>query len=207
VGVPSVRGFSKREAIRFGWITMWSYPGFFVLLLIVTGLIYVFPQALGALVGEDNFILSAFLALAAAFLQIIVGMGLIRISLQFASGEKGEFADLFACVPLFFKYLLGSILYGLIVMGGMILLIVPGIIWSIKYMFFSYFIVERGLGPVEALKQSGALTQGAKWNLFLFGLLLCGVNLLGALVLLIGLFATIPTTMVATAYAYRRLQS
>jgi uncharacterized membrane protein len=63
------------------------------------------------------------------------------------------------------------------------------------------------LGPVEALKQSGALTQGAKWNLFLFGLLLCGVNLLGALVLLIGLFATIPTTMVATAYAYRRLQS
>ncbi len=47
--------------------------------------------------------------------------------------------------------------------------------------------------------------MGAKWDLFLFGLLLGLINFVGALVFLIGLFATIPTTMVAYAYVYRHL--
>jgi len=41
--------------------------------------------------------------------------------------------------------------------------------------------------------------------LSLFDLLLGLINLLGAICLLIGLFATIPTTMVATAFVYRKL--
>ena len=85
------------------------------------------------------------------------------------------------------------------------MLIVPGIIWGIQYMFFSYFIIDEDLGPMEALKRSAAITEGAKWDLFLFGLLLAGINLLGALCLLVGLIATIPATMLAFAFAYRRL--
>jgi len=185
---------------------MMSNPGFFVLLLIVVGLIYIFPEAFRASLGQDDPILAALLTLASAVLQIVIGMGLIRISLRFADSDKGQFADLFSCLPLFFKYLFSSILYGLIVLAGTILLIIPGIIWAIKFMFFSYFIVDQGLGPVEALKRSGAITDGAKWDLFGFGLLLFGINILGALALLIGLLATIPTSMVATAYVYRRLQ-
>jgi len=42
-------------------------------------------------------------------------------------------------------------------------------------------------------------------DLFLFNLLLILINLLGAICLLIGLFVTIPTTMVAWAFVYRRL--
>jgi len=40
-----------------------------------------------------------------------------------------------------------------------------------------------------------------------FGFVLAGINILGTLALLIGLFATIPTTMVATAFVYRKLLS
>ena len=132
-------------------------------------------------------------------------MGLIKIALRFCDKEKGEFAELFSCFPLFFKYLFGSILCMLIVLGGMILLIIPGIIWSIKFQFFTYFIIDKGLGPIEALKRSSAITKGAKWDLFIFGLLLGLINLLGALCLLVGLFATIPTTIVAMAFVYRKL--
>jgi hypothetical protein len=42
-------------------------------------------------------------------------------------------------------------------------------------------------------------------HLFLFGLALGGINILGALVFFVGLFATIPTSMVAYAYVYRTL--
>jgi len=245
-GTGRSRGFSKREAIQFGWITMWNNPGFFVVLMVLVGLVYILPGALQAMVREERPFLSAFLALASMVLHIVIAMGLIRISLQFACGEKGEFADLFACMPLFFKYFLAWILYALMVSAWWVVALLPGVIaialspdlyvssgylpgslslwvlglvgwmipfailslvWAIKYMFFGYFIVERGLGPVKALQQSNALTKGAKWDLFIFGLLLCGINLLGALVFLIGLFVTIPTTMVAIAYVYRRLQS
>ncbi|MDH7499265.1 MAG: DUF975 family protein [candidate division NC10 bacterium] len=199
-------GFSKGEAIRFGWNAMMSNPGFFVMLLIVVGLIYIFPEMLRKSMGQEDPMLTLLLGLVSAVLQIVIGMGLIRISLSFADSAKGQFSDLFSCLPLFFKYLFSSILYALIVLAGIVLLIVPGVIWAIKYMFFSYLIVDQGLGPVEALKRSGAMTKGAKWDLFLFGLLLLGVNLLGALALLIGLFATIPASMVAMAYVYRMLQ-
>ena len=119
--------------------------------------------------------------------------------------SKGEFADLFSCFPLFFKFLFSYILYSLIVCGGYVLLIIPGIIWGIKFWFFDYFVIDKWLGPVEALKKSYGITTGVKWNLFVFFLAVIGINLLGALCLLIGLFVTIPTTMVATAFVYRKL--
>jgi len=197
--------FSKSEAIRFGWNTMKSNLGFFIGLLIVVGLISYGPTIIAELLKEDAPILSIIITIASWVLELIIGMGLIKIALRFCDNEKGKFADLFSCYPLFFKYLFGSILYGLIVLVGIILLIIPGIIWGIKFQFFSYFIIDKGCGPIEALKRSSVITRGAKWNLFLFGLLLVVINLLGALCLLIGLFATIPTTMVASAFVYRKL--
>ena len=213
--------FSKGEAIRFGWETTTQNLWFFVGLLIVVGLLYFIPKVVTRYLSSllqftrgpfDNLgvqILAAspsfFLGLAAWVLQFAAGIGLLRIILIFCDGAKAQFSDLFSCFPLFFKYLFGSILYGLIVVGGVLLLIVPGIIWAIAYQFFSYLIIDKKMGPVAALKKSGQITKGVKWNLFLFGLLLAGINILGALALVIGLFVTIPTTMVATAFVYRKL--
>ncbi len=106
----------------------------------------------------------------------------------------------------FFRYLWGILLQGLIGAVGFILLVVPGLIWTYKYMFTGFLIVDKGLRPVEALRQSGVLTQGAKMDLCVFSLLLGAINVLGALALLVGLLWTIPTSIVATAYVYRRLQ-
>ncbi|OGZ35498.1 MAG: hypothetical protein A3A94_02665 [Candidatus Portnoybacteria bacterium RIFCSPLOWO2_01_FULL_43_11] len=201
----SAQNFSKKEAIKFGWQTMKSNLGFFIGLLLLVFVINIGPGLLTALVLGKIPLLSFVFAVISWVLQIIIGIGLIKIALKFCGNEKGEFSDLFSSYPLFFKYLFGSILYGLIVFGGLILLIIPGIIWSIKYQFYLYFIVDKGLGPIESLKKSGEITKGVKWNLFLFGLLLAGINILGVLALLIGMFAAIPTTMVATAFVYRKL--
>mgnify|MGYP001580926209 CR=1 FL=1 len=201
----TIQKFSKREAIRFGWNTMKSNLGFFIGLLIVVILIGIVPGIIADLLAKDAPVLSIIISIASWVLQLVIGMGLIKIALRFCDKEKGEFAELFSCFPLFFKYLFGSILCMLIVLGGMILLIIPGIIWSIKFQFFTYFIIDKGLGPIEALKRSSAITKGAKWDLFIFGLLLGLINLLGALCLLVGLFATIPTTIVAMAFVYRKL--
>lgn len=201
----TTKTFSKSEAVKFGWNVMKSNLGFFIVLLIVVGLIYIVPDMIGKLVEKDAPVLAFIISIISLVLGVVVGLGLIKIALRFCDNQKGRFADLFSQYRLFFKYLFGSILYNLIVSVGMILFIIPGIIWSIQFQFFPYFIVEKRAGPIEALKRSSRLTKGIKWNLFRFNLLLMGINLLGTLCLLIGLFATIPTTMVAMAFVYRKL--
>ena len=214
--------FSKREAVAFGWETATHNLPFFVGLLLAVGALYAIPNLLGRFAEAwvrgipESFqtlpfkLLSAFtvvIVVAAAFVAQFVGqLGLLKIALRFCDGEKGRFSDLFSCFPLFFTYLFGSLLYGLIVVGGVLLLIVPGIIWAIQFQFYAYAIIDKGLGPIAALKYSSRITRGAKWDLFLFGFLTGLVILLGAVALWIGLFAPIPTAMVASGSVYRKLQ-
>ena len=192
--------------MRFGWATTKSNIGFFVGLLIATWLLNIVSSIIANIVTiAAGIFIGAIFYIASYVLGIVVSIGLIKIPLRFCDNEKARFADLFSHYHMFFKYLFGSILYVLIVFGGIILLIIPGIIWAIRFGCFGYLIVDKELGPVEALKKSFAITKGATWDLFIFGLLLVGINLLGVLSLLVGLFVTIPITMVATAYVYRRL--
>ena len=197
--------FSIGEALAFGWETMKSNLGFFIGLLIAWGLLYTVPAIIAGMVMEANVFLGVILHIADLALTLVISMGLVKVALRFCDQEKGRFSDLLSQRRLFFKYLFALILYGLIVFGGTLLLIVPGIIWGIKFWFFDYFVIDKKMGPIEALKKSYAVTTGVKWNLFVFFLALTGINLLGALCLLIGLFATIPTTMVAWAFVYRKL--
>lgn len=197
--------FVISEAVQFGWDTTKSNIGFFIGLLIVAGLIQYVPDIIAAIIEADAPTLSIIIRIASFVLSVIIAMGLIKICLRFCDGEKGEVSDLFSCYPLFFDYLIGSILYGLIVVVGLILLIIPGIIWAIKFQFFDYLIVDEGLGPVDALEKSSEITRGVKWELFLLDILLVIINLLGFLCLVVGLFVSIPVTMVAMAFVYREL--
>ena len=201
----TTKAFSKKEALQFGWNTMKANVGFFIGLLLIVWAISVIPGVLNSFI--TNVALALIIALIFRLVQWFLEIGLIKISLAFADGQKSVLPDLFSGKDLYLKYVGGTILYGLIVFGGILLLIVPGIIWSIQFFFYSYLIVEKGLGPVEALKASSAMTKGHKWELFLFGLVTLGVNLLGALCLLVGLFATVPTTLVALASVYRKLSN
>ncbi len=193
------------EAVRFGWDAMKENIWFFIPLLVVAFLIENVPGAIAEYAGEDFPIISFVLMLAGLILGFVVQIGLTKISLKFCDNIKGKLDDLLSSFDILLPFIAASILYGLIIFGGILLFIVPGIIWGIKFSLYPYFIVEKKLGPIEALKASSRATKNVKWDLFLFGLLLLLINLAGALVFLVGLFATIPTSMVAYAYVYRRL--
>jgi len=127
------------------------------------------------------------------------------VTLRVCDGEKPGFADLFRFGKVFWKYIAGTIIYALIVLVGLILLIVPGIYWGIKYMFYAYLIVDEDLGPIEAIKKSGEITQGSKGTLFWLAIVCYLVLLLGLICCGVGLFLAIPTVLLAIAFAYRRL--
>ncbi|GBE40709.1 hypothetical protein BMS3Bbin09_00595 [bacterium BMS3Bbin09] len=197
--------FGMGEAVKFGWETMKENIWFFIPLLIIAFLIKSVPGAIAEYAGSEFPVISTVLWLSGLLLGYVVDMGLVKISLQFCDGVKGKFDDLLSSFDILIPFIVASILYGLIIFGGFLLLVVPSIIWGIQFSLYPYFIVEKKLGPIEALKASSRATMGAKWDLFLFGLLLGLINFAGMLVFLVGLFATIPTSMVAYAYVYRRL--
>lgn len=196
--------FSIGDAVRFGWDAMKNNLAFFVVIVLIAWVVEGVPSGLQS-IFYDTWALVIVLSLISAVIGVFVHMAYVRISLLFAGGEVADYPDLYLSYPLFWKFLGGSILYGLIVLGGLILLIVPGIIFAVKYQFFAYLIIDQGAGPVESIKRSGEITMGAKWDVFVLDLAFLGINLLGFLACFVGLFATIPTTMVAMAYVYRRL--
>jgi uncharacterized membrane protein len=105
----------------------------------------------------------------------------------------------------FWKYLGASILLALAVAIGFVLLIVPGIILGLMFMFTTFVVIERELGPIDAMSESHRLTRGHKSRLFGFVLLLLLINVLGVLALVVGLLVSIPVSTLAFVHAYRVL--
>jgi len=199
-----VNRFSIQESVAFGWqITKRNLA-----LLVGIILLVMMAQAIPAWFSRQTVnipVLPVLFDLAAVAVQILVGIGLLKILLNFHDAKPVEIADLFKHLPLFWRYLFGSILYALIVFGGTLLFVVPGVIWALKYEFYGYLIVDKGLGPVEALKESGRLTQGVKWQLFGLGLVLMAIQLIGFICFVVGLLVTIPIGMLAVTRVYRVL--
>lgn len=197
------KAFSIGEAVGFGWDVAKKNIGFFVVAAIISLVVEGIPGALQEATKRNP--VTVLFALLGFFVSGVVTLGWIKISLRFCDQDKPEYGDLFSQYPLFFRYLGAAILYGLIVLGGFILLIVPGIIWTIQFGYAFNLIVDKRVGVMESLRISSAVTRGTKWNLFVFGLVLVGINLLGALALLVGLLWTIPASFVASVYVYRKL--
>jgi len=197
--------FSWKEAVGFGWDTMKANLWFFVGLLFAAFLIKFIPSQLAEMFKKSNISLYIIFTIISIFFGALVDMGLIRTSLKMCNKEKGDIFDLFNCYPIFFKYMFAAILYGLMILGGFLLLIVPGIILAIRGGMYQFLIIDKGLGPIESIKESLRITKGSGWDLFSLYCILLGINILGILALFLGLFVTVPVTMVATAFVYRKL--
>ncbi len=149
---------------------------------------------------------SAVVAFVSAIFTMVVALGVMRMALRFVDGDRGELVDLFAQIPLVIPYFIASIVVGMITTVGFVLLIIPGIYWALRFQFFGWVIVDKAVGPLEAMRESWEITRGSAGNLFLFALLLFAVNVLGLLALGIGLIITVPLSLVATGYVYRTLE-
>ena len=203
--------FNFSDVLDYGWRVMkanlWFFVGLGFLFMIITYLPTIARFALRGLnLPKASYITAEVLLIILGWvINIILAIGLIKIALSFCDERKPTFGTLFDAWGCFWRYVGTGILYALIVLGGLILLIIPGIIWAIKFSLCYYFVIDEGLDPIQALKASSRTTMGVKWQLFGFGIV-CGlINLLGVLCLIIGVFATYPTVMVASALVYRQL--
>lgn len=197
------RSFSKSEAIKFGFNLFKAHIVDFIKIGVVYLLIQIVIGIISSFLQDSP--LGLVWSLISLALYFVISLGLTKIFLDLYDGKPLNLSNFYSLYPLAPRYAGASILYGLIVLGGYILLIIPGIIWSIKFSFYSYLIVDKNVGLMDSLKKSSVLTQGVKMNLFLFGFMIILLNILGLLALGVGLLVTIPTTIMASVYVYRKL--
>jgi uncharacterized membrane protein len=197
--------FTVSKTLRFGWQTVRDRLGFFLAIVAISVGVSLLPAGIQKFL-EDGDPTFAFLAIIPAWvLGMVVQMGLILIPLRICDGEDPELSDLFSCYDLVPRYILASIAYMLLVSVGLLLLVVPGILWGIKYQFFGYHIVDEDAGALDSLRRSAEITQGAKGKLGWLFLALLGLNVAGFVCLLLGLLLTYAVTLVCCAFVYRRL--
>ena len=195
--------FSISEAVSFGWQTTKKNLGFLIGVALVA---YVAPQiVVGLLSGEEGSSSYALWSIISWIYSMIVSIGMIVISLKLVRGQKPEFADLFNNTSVLLNYLIGMFLYGLMVLAGFIALVIPGIYLALKFQFVSYFIIDKKMGAIEALKASGQATQGKLSHLLLTYFAFVGITLLGLLALVVGVLVALPVVMLAYAYIFNKL--
>jgi uncharacterized membrane protein len=139
-------------------------------------------------------------------ISIFLSLGLTRIGLNIVSGKEATIGMLFGGAPRLLPAIGASILYGLMVVVGLIFLIAPGVYLALRYGLFLTAIVDRNLGVMESLAYSSSITTHNRTNLLLLYFLCVMVAIAGCLALCIGIIFAWPVIMMSLLVAYRWMQ-
>lgn len=140
------------------------------------------PEKIVPLVGIIGVaVIIAFIAYTA------VKIGFTSICLQITRGSKPAFSEFTSNFGYFANFLGVSLLIGIVVLAGCLLLVVPGIFFGIKLIFGPLLVIDKNMGPIEAMKESWSMTEGVSLKIFFAGLAYFVINLIVGLIPLIGM--------------------
>lgn len=199
------RGLPLGESIQFGWNTLRSSA----LFVIGVTLVAFFVPTIIEWAGDrafDRGIQEFGMSVIATLISSTFALGLAKIYLRFTDAEKPIFENLFDGLARLHIYIAAMIIMWIAVFMGLVLLVVPGIIFLLRLWFVGFVVVDERVGPLEAIQRSWDITRGYTMDLFLLFILLLGLNLLGLIALVVGLLVTLPITGLALAYVYRHIK-
>ena len=179
------------DYFKTGWGLFKQYPGGFVGFCLLNFLIQ------GLLHGT-----SYVGAVASVAITSPLFMGNFIVSAKLLQGQTPEFRDFFGGFQYFLPLLLLSLVAGLFIGIGTLLLIIPGVYLAVAYLFASYLVVDRRLDFWPAMELSRHTVHPRWFSYFAFVLLVALLNLAGAVALGVGLLVTIPLSFCTVTAAY-----
>ena len=119
-------------------------------------------------VGAGSIALYVAFVIALAVISLWFSIAFLKaIAARYQKQEAKKLADtLKGSAKLIVPAILAVILVGLIVIGGTLLLIIPGVIFSLWFAFALYAVAIDEQKPMDALKASKALVKGRWWGVF-----------------------------------------
>jgi hypothetical protein len=135
-------------------------------------------------------------------LSIFLGIGYLKLMLDLLRGKPTSISTLFSGGDRFLSILGFSILFGLMLFGGFLLLIVPGVIMLFRFWPAYYLVVDRSVPVMKSFGMAWEITRGNSANTFLLMLSAFGIGILGMLACGIGLFFSQPLALLLFCTAY-----
>jgi uncharacterized membrane protein len=132
-------------------------------------------------------------------------MGNFIVSSKLLQGQTPDFRDFFSGFQFFLPLLFLSLVAGIFIGIGTILLIIPGVYLAVAYLFASYLVVDRRMDFWPAMELSRRTVTPRWFGYLAFMLLMVCLNLAGASLLGLGLLVTIPLSFCTVTAAYADL--
>jgi hypothetical protein len=196
------------ESIAVGWaVTKKRFLPIFLYTSLAVFLAFI-PSALAALAHdflERNILFVLLLSLVTIVFVSVSTLGIIKMNIMFKRGQEFTFDDFLSVGNCLLNYAGAVILSAIVVMTGFLFFIIPGIIFIIRLSMTDYFLVDKKMGPLQAMSASWTATRGCVGMLILFAGTMHLLMTLGTLALVIGAIPAYMVMMVARAQVYDRL--
>ena len=198
------------RSYSIGWKVMSTY---FVELLVI-GILYVLLSGPTGFfqwrVRDIEWYMAPLVLFGLTYGVFVVGpirYGVNWVFLKSVRGERVEIRDMFAVFQKnYWNAVVANIVVGVIVALGIIMLIVPGIIFACRLAFVPYLVVDREMDVMEALRVSWDMTQGYGWQIFFMGFLAIWIALAGLIMFFVGVFVSIMWISAAFATMYHAVE-
>ncbi len=224
------RQISIVDALRFAWQTtlhhFWlilgilatfgivSCAGWVILAfgLLKTFFIGISTPEFQTIVATEHFFINPWTSALYAVVMVLLGLvtlvlriGTLKVGLALYNYDRAQYSHLFSGAYYFARYMAAFFLFSLICGAGLVLFVIPGIVWGLTYYFFGLALVDKDCSVMEALRFSQKITYGYRKDLFLLLIVLALLNSLGSLLFGVGLLFTVPMSHLALVYMYKQL--
>jgi len=227
-------GYDAAESIKYGWATFTKSPGTLLVPAIVVLLSVVVVEVAIQLVLDGIFLgthdctktffgqqvdtkcgpgfgltllVNAIGSGIGTFVSTLLIAGLIRSALNIVDGQPAlDIGGVFswASKPAVVQT---ALVLGALTFVGSLIVYVGALVVGILTAFTLYFVVDKNLAGVEAVKASASFVIGKIGDLVLFYVLSIVVVIVGFIACLVGIFVAIPVLMVAAAFTFRALHN
>jgi len=199
------------SSISYGWKKFTENVGPFIILMIVVFLVSVVLSIFQQILTPDSggfgtLIVSLVLSGLVYIVTSIVQAGVWRAGLGVTRGQAPSVSQLTETDNIV-PYILTTILVGIGLIIGLILCVVPGIIWLIFTAYAPIIALDKGTSPVEAITASINMVKENFGQVFLILLVSYIVYIIGACLCGVGLLVSAPVALVAIVYSYRALNN
>lgn len=173
------------------------------IILLYLGISFITGLILG-MIGIENKIVTN---TASLIISALFQFGYLSFFLKISRNEEVEVEELWSKIKMFLPYILASVTVGFFTTLWTLLLIIPGIIASIRYSMIYFIMLDNPeMSAMEALDESKRIMEGHKMQYFKLMVSFLGWIVLGILTLGILYVWLIPYMTVTQCNFYNQIK-
>lgn len=199
-----VAEFSVSAAFSYGWKKFVANLGPILIAAVVMIVAVAVLQLLQRELAGGSAIMALAFSIVSFLVQLVLQAAIVKGSLDITKGAPITLGSLVEGIN-WAQVVVASLIIAVAMSIGFVLLILPGLAVLFLTSFTTYFIVDKNMGAIDAIKASVSFVIANAGNLILFFLATIAAYIVGALLCGVGLLVAVPVVVIATAFAYRTL--